>query len=48
MFADFKEMPKTSRVWIYQSDKYFSDDEVNKIGTKIDSFISNWINHGEG
>ncbi len=48
MFVDFKEISKTSRVWIYQSDKYFSDIEVNKIGEKIKDFIQNWNNHGEG
>lgn len=48
MLVEFKKMPKTSRVWIYQSDRYFSDDEVQKIGTKIEVFIKNWNNHGEG
>jgi hypothetical protein len=48
MLVDFKEMPKTSRVWIYQSDKYFSDEEVQKIASKIEVFIENWNNHGEG
>ncbi len=48
MFVDFKEMPKTSRIWIYQSDKLFSDIEVNQIATKIENFIDNWNNHGEG
>lgn len=48
MLVNFKEMPKASRVWVYQSDKYFSEDEIQKINAKITDFIENWNNHGEG
>ncbi|MFN4234992.1 MAG: ABC transporter ATPase [Bacteroidia bacterium] len=40
------EMPDHSRVWIYQSDRKFSDDEVAAIEQKLADFISNWASHG--
>lgn len=40
------EMPDNSKVWIYQSDKKFADEEVNKIEKLLADFISNWTSHG--
>lgn len=40
------EMPDNSRVWIYQSDRKFSDDEVTKIEQLLANFITNWSTHG--
>ncbi len=40
------EMPDHSRVWVYQSDKKFSDDEVVKIEQLLLEFIGNWATHG--
>lgn len=40
------EMPDHSRVWVYQSDRKFSDDEVAKIEQRLTDFISNWASHG--
>jgi hypothetical protein len=40
------EMPDNSRVWIYQSDRKFSDGEVTKIEQLLANFITNWSTHG--
>jgi hypothetical protein len=40
------EMPDHSRVWIYQSDRAFSNEEVAKIEKLLTEFINNWSTHG--
>lgn len=40
------EMPDHSRVWVYQSDRKFSDEEVAKIEQLLIDFIGNWATHG--
>ncbi len=46
MLVDFKTLPETSRVWIYQSNRSFSDTELEEITSKLDVFIENWTAHG--
>lgn len=40
------KMPDESKVWIYQSDRKFTNKEVAKIEEKLSDFISNWTSHG--
>ena len=40
------EMPDHSRVWVYQSDRKFSYEEVVKIEQLLIDFIGNWATHG--
>ena len=47
MFVDFESLPDTSRVWIYQSDREFTKDEMERISDKLKSFVSIWKRHGE-
>ncbi len=35
-----------SRVWIYQSSRTFTDDEVSKIELMLQDFVRNWLSHG--
>lgn len=35
-----------SKVWIYQSDRAFTESEVTEIQQKIDEFASQWKAHG--
>jgi len=44
---NFKDMPLHSRVWIYQSIREFSKNEITQVETKSESFISEWTSHGE-
>lgn len=46
MLVDFKLLPDTSRIWIYQASRSFSSDEISEIKTKLDAFIENWTAHG--
>jgi hypothetical protein len=47
MFIPFESLPLHSRIWIYQSDRKFSDEEVLEIETALHTFIENWSAHGQ-
>ncbi len=47
MFTQYKNLPNNSRVWIYQSNREFSDKEVDFITEKATEFINNWTRHGD-
>jgi hypothetical protein len=47
MFVEYKELPGTSRVWVYQSDREFSQEEIEYISAKAILFIDNWTRHGD-
>lgn len=40
-------MPLHSRVWIYQSAREFSENEMIQLKTKAESFIAEWTSHGK-
>lgn len=46
MLVDFNELPDTSRIWLYQSDQKFSEDQVLKIEKDLQSFLKSWTAHG--
>ncbi len=46
MLSPINTLPETSRVWIYQSDTKFSDDQVTKINQDLTSFLEAWTAHG--
>ena len=46
MLVNFDTLPLESRVWIYQSNRKFTDDEITEIEQAIQEFISNWSAHG--
>lgn len=48
MLVDFNTLPETSRVWIYQANRSFSEDETVAINEKIETFLTNWAAHGTG
>lgn len=47
MLVEFNVLPETSRVWIYQSNRSLTDDEITQISSKFETFINNWTNHGK-
>jgi hypothetical protein len=47
MFTEYKNLPSNSRVWIYQSNRAFSDSEIEYISEKATAFINNWTRHGD-
>ncbi|WP_353779398.1 ABC transporter ATPase [Winogradskyella sp. 3972H.M.0a.05] len=46
MLVDFNSLPDTSRVWIYQASRSFTDAEIEEIKAKLDQFIEQWTAHG--
>lgn len=48
MYVPFDTLPEESRVWIYQSNRKFSDEEISEIDEALKVFIGNWAAHGSG
>lgn len=48
MLVNFESLPDNSRVWIYQSNREFTESEITIIITKIENFIAEWKRHGDG
>ncbi len=46
MLVPFTELPDSSRVWIYQSNRSFTDQELQEITSKLEAFITQWTAHG--
>ena len=46
MYTPFENLPEDSKIWIYQSNRKFSDDETTEIENDLNSFIENWSAHG--
>lgn len=41
----FKNLPDNARVWIYQSPRKFTTDEVEKLTKQINDFVAEWTSH---
>jgi hypothetical protein len=48
MYVPFENLPEESRIWIYQSNRKFSDDEMAEIESDLKAFLENWSAHGTG
>lgn len=48
MYVPFENLPEESRIWIYQSNRKFSDAELSEIENDLKTFIENWSAHGTG
>jgi len=46
MYLSFEELPLESRIWIYQSNRKFSDEEMAEIEAAVKNFVENWAAHG--
>jgi hypothetical protein len=46
MLVAFNELPESSRIWIYQANRSFSEPELHEIGQELESFIKEWTAHG--
>ena len=42
----WEELPDHSRVWIYQSSRNFTEDEVSSIQQQSEQFVKDWNAHG--
>ena len=46
MYVPFENLPEESRIWIYQSNRKFSDLEFAEIDSALRQFIDDWSAHG--
>ena len=47
MYIPFEDLPEHSKIWIYQSNRKLSENEVTEITINAKEFIENWSAHGE-
>ncbi|MDI1255708.1 MAG: ABC transporter ATPase [Flavobacterium sp.] len=48
MYVPFETLPEESKVWIYQSNRKFTDEEFAAIATDLQAFVESWAAHGTG
>lgn len=46
MYVPFETLPEESRIWIYQSNRKFSEEEVTEIEASLQAFLETWAAHG--
>lgn len=46
MYVPFESLPEESKIWIYQSNRKFSEEEFAEIEKDLQVFVENWAAHG--
>lgn len=46
MLVTFNELPASARVWVYQSNRAFTDQEIEELKQELDQFVTEWTVHG--
>ena len=46
MYVDFDELPDSSRIWIYQSDRELDETQLREISAVLKDFVEEWTRHG--
>lgn len=46
MLINFKDLPAEARVWIYQANRPFTEEELEEIQPELESFLTAWTAHG--
>ena len=46
MYVPFENLPDESKIWIYQSNRKFSDEEFAAIEADLKTFVESWAAHG--
>src|SRR5690554_1233536 len=47
MLVPFDTLPEDTRVWVYQSNRKFTDQEVTEIDAAVKAFVEEWAAHGD-
>jgi hypothetical protein len=47
MLVDFKSLADSSKVWIYQSNRELTRNEMDEIIVNVEKFVSTWKRHGD-
>lgn len=46
MLISFDELPDSSRLWIFQSDRLITEQEQEQVSAQLTKFVNNWASHG--
>ncbi|WP_455168585.1 ABC transporter ATPase [Aegicerativicinus sediminis] len=46
MLVEFEQLPEEARLWIYQSNRPFTEQELEEIIPSIENFLTTWTVHG--
>ncbi|HLS29356.1 MAG TPA: hypothetical protein VK021_00725 [Flavobacteriaceae bacterium] len=46
MLVPFEKLPDSARVWVYQANRKFTDEEVNELRSELENFVQEWTVHG--
>lgn len=46
MIASFSELPESARIWVYQSNRNFAEEELTEINDLLAQFLTQWTAHG--
>ena len=47
MKVDFESLNDDSRIWVYQSNRAFTEDELELIAQRLEVFVGSWKRHGQ-
>ncbi len=47
MLVPFETLPRTSRIWVYQSNLELTESQQKVIESKLEQFVNTWQRHGE-
>lgn len=47
MLVPFDTLREDTRVWVYQSNRKFTDQEVTEIDAAVKAFVEDWTAHGD-
>lgn len=46
MLVDFQQLPDNARIWVYQSDRPFTEEECEQVLRDTAAFLTEWTAHG--
>jgi hypothetical protein len=46
MYVPFENLPPESKIWIYQSNRKFTEEEWTAIESDLKTFVDSWAAHG--
>ncbi|WP_081211130.1 ABC transporter ATPase [Salegentibacter sediminis] len=46
MLVPFENLPGSARVWVYQANRSFTQEELEEIKGRLDDFLTQWTVHG--
>ena len=46
MLVAFETLPDNARIWIYQSNRPFREEELEEIRSDLNTFVTQWTAHG--